>query len=133
MKNPTPDQVDQVISILEHAIDPKYGDALLDMQEDRVHPCNTTHCVAGWYAIGADLWTKGISHFEDAAHAMARELGFLSMRHFEKWAEANTLIWGNSSGEGVFSDRRAWGDAETLRDVIEHLYGVRDRLITETA
>jgi hypothetical protein len=145
MNQPTKKQMQTVIDNLKKIEDLANNPKSLNMMEYRVqsitHDCGTVHCVAGWYVVAIrdnDDYIKSRikskkCHFHHGAYRIAETLGFETLDELEEWAEDNPEIWGNQDGSYMFSEESAYNGMAERTDkmscVIEHLEGVRDRLL----
>lgn len=153
MSNPTSTQVQKVIDTFKLVLPMIKKDAQLHMQESHVntagHTCGTTHCHGGWYAIGylglkkqgflqGILFPQQQVNFQDGTRFMCEDLGIGTdyYHNVSIWANANPIIWGNSTGAQMFSSPYAFYSkdrpygAKSVQHIIDHWTEVRDRLIT---
>lgn len=141
MKHPTKKQFQKVIDIMYSVLPLTFEEgARLNMMETEVncngHICGTTHCFAGWFAVGAlnAGLLRGKIYFNDGAELMARMLGFALRIDLKLWTRCNAHIWGNDNGDGLFCDSAAFisphrpHGAQNVTDIIHHLEDVQSRL-----
>ena len=134
--HPSPEAVRLAMSRIRRAVDAHGGDqeALMDRGIVHHHGCRTTACHAGWYALGrlmdhsAIRWRHDetfhknpsetmmalrpdgtVSHlmYYEAAHILARDLGFMNAPACKGWADRRPDIWGNRHGERMFAGNGA--------------------------
>ena len=130
----TSNKVFRVVKKFERVLPFAKHDDALDMRTTFVscedHPCGTTHCHAGWYAL-AHYWDLKSHHLDDGSEIvtystgvgnMCRDLGFNTEDGLLLWAKDNPEIWGNESGYGMFSSRHAFNyEGElTLQKIVDH-------------
>lgn len=139
MHTPTKAQMQVVIDNLYKVLPRATQYNALDMVMAAVnedHECGTTHCFGGWYAV-AVLDNRIPMGYKDGINIINKHLGFYFTRteNFQMWAIDNPDIWGNSRGISMYSDRKAFfhqtkrpDGALNLKDIIDHLEEVRDRL-----
>jgi len=136
MHTPTKQQFQTVIDVLKSVLPQAKDESNFNMMQGFTFysdgdVCGTVHCIGGWYAIAKQLQLEAPGmqiNYQNGAMAMADDLGFVSIDELENWAIKNTYIWGNGYGDSIFTDKRAYGDADTLQDAINHLEKVKDRL-----
>lgn len=106
-------------------------EAKVNMKDAEFHPCGTTACHAGWFAVSQGKESAYNYGFMDAAKEMARFLGFNGHHELTDWVEDNRKLWGNRYGARMFGGREAFGleDREpTLKEIGEHWLAVADRI-----
>lgn len=132
-ETPTQEQFQIVIDNLEkvnRSAKRKHKDAPVDMMETSINYCGSPMCFAGWYAVAKKL-DEYDSKYSDGAKIIAIDLGFNDKSYLRKWAESNPLLWGNSFGNDMFCDGRAFNQPEdtgfSLQTIINHWKCVKER------
>jgi len=139
-QNPTSDQVLKVVETMKKVMYRAGNKGALNMYQPEV--CGTVNCVAGWYVVAKgteDPQTlkyirENHIDFEYGAMLMAEDLGFNSEEELMAWAKDNPEIWGNESGDFMFSRYRAYTGKPDIHvtceytDIIAHWAKVAERL-----
>ena len=154
MKAPTSDQVFELVSVFDRAIEIAPPSSSVDMYTGLVsvrhtphpastlknHQCGTVHCHAGWFLLGL-LWDgtspflhqKSVSYFT-GTEKMARMLGFTSPFEMQIFFDKNPSIWGNTDGYYMFSAFSAFNstkEALSLEKIRDHWTGVGLNLLAQ--
>lgn len=140
MQHPKSENVLKVIGKLKNVLPMATRERHLDMQEGAVnngsHPCGTTHCHGGWFAVAMGLHLiSDYVDYNNGANKMAECLGFPNMIQLENWAESNEHLWGNEDGTRMFCNEDAFisptrpDGAENLQHIIDHWTEVYERLV----
>ena len=131
--NPSPEACREVAACINRAIE-KYPEVGLDMEEYKVnfhdHPCGTTHCHAGLFLIGCNKskYEYMGADYEHGARLMTEMLAFKHYESLIRWADRTPDLWGNTSGQWMFSDTEAFNDAGTPSQIAEWWESVADRI-----
>jgi hypothetical protein len=128
------DSLDMEESSVEQADNDIYG----------IYTCGTTHCHAGWYAVAhieevrelirSTYGKRTRISFVDGVLLMESHLGIEKGRSISSWADHNPELWGNDSGQTMFSRASAFTSpsrpkgARNLQDIIDHWTEVAERL-----
>lgn len=122
--------IDKLDSILPTALQ-----GGLDMSQTDVdfrHPCNSPHCVGGWYAIANQkkLYTgASCIGYSEGADLLAKDLGFSDDELLENWLKDNPQLWGNDRGDDLFVTSKAYnGEPTDLAGIIDHFKEFKRRV-----
>lgn len=142
MRNPTKKQMAYVISKLKTILPQAKFNKQFNMSECVVlqtespaHQCGTIHCIMGWYAVAnknrkiiKKEINTGYCGYVAGCYLMSKDLGFSETGDFNIWAESNPKKWGNDDGNFLDSDPAAYDGAKNMREVVEFLERVEERL-----
>lgn len=116
-------------------------EGMLDLMETKVR-CGSPACVAGWYAIAADVdFSKRVT-FMTGANLIAGHLGVgqydipygaSEAEHLVIWMDEHPEIWGNENGQQMFCGVIAYDGLKVnsknpMTIIIKHWEGIRDRV-----
>lgn len=108
--------------------------AKVHMIDGSFHPCGTSACHAGWFAIARGLKrTFGSKkyNFLSSATDMANFLGFKDWDFLRCWADDFPNLWGNGNGSSMFCDSDAFNcrnEEPTLEEIGIHWLNVADMI-----
>lgn len=108
--NPKSENILKLIRTFEKVME-AYPSCILDMDNININVCGTSHCHAGWYAVGKLLEGKTLikKYYSTGVMIMNNDLGFPQYSEDErlafvgtgnvrlvKWAKDNPDLWGNT-------------------------------------
>ena len=157
MKHPSSEEIRGIVADIEKTVERVGGGklAMYKMGVGKRNDCGTVACFAGWYRLSQEPdaflnanqghWASWmieneygdaeVLDYEPGTHAIAQRLGYEYRGYLKSWANRHPELWGNVSGDLMFSSGLAYGLPETnnLQDVstvLSHWLAVADRIET---
>lgn len=140
MRQPKLKKIFELATMFHSVAEASEGRACARMNEtyvpkEDVNICETPACHAGWFGVIKHAESKRGTYYIEYAREMAKFLGMRDDDDLTEWACQNPIVWGNSYGDEMFMNARAFGESDddgmnrvSIQQIAQHWYNVGERM-----